>query len=123
MSSARHANSTQVEHEGVVPLPRNATEFQGFGPAHLAPAVAAPPAPAPQPERQSLADKAFIGTLTAIASLLASRLILLLATIGSFVLAVRADTQAGLYVLIAYSVLIVLPLVTLDVLTKRRGSM
>ena len=107
MPSQRHAISSLVEHEGVVPLPRAAP-------------TAAPdrPAPALAPV-QNRADVAFVGTLTAIAAILASRLLLLLAVIGGFVLALLAREQLGFYTLIAYSILIVIPLVGLDVMTRR----
>jgi hypothetical protein len=64
---------------------------------------------------------AFVGTLSAIAAVLASRLLLLLAVLGAFVLAVRSDPGIP-YVLIAYSVLTVLPLVILDSLVHLRGA-
>jgi len=64
-----------------------------------------------------------VGTLAAIASLLAARLLLLLAIVGAFVLALRAEGNFGLYTFISYSTLVVLPLVVLDVATRRRGAM
>lgn len=105
-----------MEHEGVVPLARRqtqSTEFPGFA----EPSTPARTPTAPTPNR---ADTAFIGTLAAISSILASRLILLLAVIGGFVLALRSDAQSIPWVLIAYSVLVVIPLVALDIVTRRK---
>lgn len=76
---------------------------------------------APEPQRGA-ADRAFVGTLSAIAALLASRILLLLAVVGAFVLALRASGDFGLYILISYSVLTVLPLVALDIVTRQRGG-
>lgn len=85
------------------------------------PQTTRPTEPPPAP-RQSLADTAFIGALAAIGIVLASRLLLLLATIGAFVLAVRAADTPGLLVLIAYSLLTVAPLTALDIIAHRRGG-
>ena len=79
-----------------------------------------PPLPVPPP--QSRADQAFVGTLAAIAAVLAVRLWLGLALIGAFVLAVRSDGTAGWWVLVAYSLLTVIPLVALDIITRQRGG-
>jgi phosphotransferase system glucose/maltose/N-acetylglucosamine-specific IIC component len=92
-----------------------APEFPGFAPS-------SPPTP-PQAAHQPIADRAFIGTLAAIGSVLASRLILLLAVIGAFVLAMKADGTAGLWILVAYACLTVLPLTVLDVITRQRGGL
>ena len=129
--SQRPDRSSSVEHEGVVPLLRRTAPmeqpetppFPGFTgysePLQQAPAPQIAPPPAVQPAR---ADRAFVGTLSAIAAVLASRLLLFVSVIGAFVLAVRADGNPGLYVMIAYSVLTVLPLVVLDVVTRQRGA-
>lgn len=102
----------------MVPLARRqapSTEtFTGFASEQIAP----PRAPAPP--AQNRADTAFIGTLSAISAILASRLILLLAVVGGFVLALRSDAQSIPWVLIAYSVLVVIPLVALDIVTRRK---
>jgi hypothetical protein len=101
-----------VEHEGVVPLGRHrlaTDEEAGF--------VAPPAGP-----RQSSADRAFVGTLTAIVAILASRFILLLATTGAFVLAMKSDGNPGWWVLVAYACLTVLPLTVLDVITRQRSD-
>ena len=61
----------------------------------------------------------------ALTSLLAARFLLLLSISGAFVLAVmamRAESYAGLAVLVAYCTLTLLPLVALDVITHRRGG-
>lgn len=100
----------------MVPLARRqtqSTEFPGF--AEPAPPPRTPAAPA----QQSRSD-AFVDTLSAISSILASRFILLLAVIGGFVLALRSDAQSIPWVLIAYSVLVVIPLVALDIVTRRK---
>lgn len=90
------------------------TEFPGY--AEPAPAPRAPAAPA-----QNRADTAFIGTLAAISAILASRLILLLAVLGGFILAIRADAIIALpWILIAYCILVVIPLVALDIVTRRK---
>lgn len=129
MPSQPNATNSLVDHEGVVPLARHRP-----APAQPAPAPAfesasaaaseAPPAvqsalPAPAPQRT---DSAAIGALTAIASVLASRLILLLAVVGGFVLALRVVDPTGIWLLGVYCALIVLPLVALDVLTRRKGA-
>lgn len=79
-----------------------------------APVSTETPRQAPAPSRS---DRAFVGVLAAIGAILAVRLLLLLAIVGGFVLAVMALT-GGTYqaagVLIAYAVLIVLPLVWLE---------
>ena len=98
-------------HEGVVALPRRVKAE----PEQIAPAIEKP---LPPPK----SDQAFIGTLSAIAAVLASRLLLLLSVIGAFVLAVRVTDTAGLYVMIAYCVFTVIPLVTLDIFTRLRGA-
>lgn len=82
-----------------------------------------PPVAQPAPVVvQSRADAAFVGTLAAITSILASRLLLLLAIIGGFVLSLRATDTTGLSVMVAYAVLIVLPLVALDIVAHKRGG-
>lgn len=101
-----------MDRESVVPLPRRQTST-----------VTADPPPAPIPVVvQSRADAAFVGTLAAITAILASRLLLLLAIMGGFVLAVRAIDMTGLSIMVAYAVLIVLPLVALDIVAHKRGG-
>jgi hypothetical protein len=66
-----------------------------------------------------------VGVLGAITALLAARFLLLLSIIGGFILANSAmatGTYTGLSILIAYAVLIVIPLVYLDIETHRRGA-
>ena len=117
------AAAPSVEREGVVPLvrqqPTAPAEFAGFAPSR-APETATPPA---QAAREPIADRAFVGTLAAIGAILASRLILLLAFIGAFVLAMKADGTPGWWVLVAYTCLTVLPLTVLDVITRQRGGL
>jgi hypothetical protein len=89
----------------------------------VAPATSAAPEPPPPAiaasTAKSAADLAFVGTLTAIAAILASRLLLLLAVTGAFVLSLRADGYPGLAILVSYTVLTVLPLVWLDLAARR----
>jgi len=64
-----------------------------------------------------------LGVIAGIAGLTATRVLLLLAVLGAFFLATiaaRAETNPPLYVLVAFSVLIVLPLVWLD--SQKRGA-
>lgn len=116
-----------MEREAVVPLrPRStptappetavaapAAPPQYTPPSHQAPPLSATPSPA---------DRAFVGTLAAIAAVLGSRLLLLLAILGAFALAIRATGTDGLFVLIAYAVLVILPLVALDIIAHKRGG-
>lgn len=74
-------------------------------------------APAPAAVR---GDAAFVGVLGALAAVLAARLLLLLGVIGAFVLALLAHDYLGFYVLIAYCILLVIPLVALDIVTRRK---
>lgn len=122
-NSASYAEDTPaVVRESVVPLPpRRAAQtvqvaqnedHSGFQPHQ----------PPPAPPARSAADRAFVGTLTAIAAILGSRLLLLLAVAGAFVLAFRAADNTGLMILIAYCVLTVIPLVALDIEAHRRGA-
>jgi hypothetical protein len=84
-----------------------------------------PASPAPTNKSDQAQDHLLaqtLGVIAAIAGLTATRVLLLLAVIGAFYLAtIAANTQSNpsLYVLIAYAVLIVLPLVWLDS-NKRR---
>lgn len=62
------------------------------------------------------------GVFKALSIIFASRLLILLALGGAFVLAVMAELSGNmlnLWVLIAYCVLTVIPLVTLDLLSRR----
>ncbi len=63
-----------------------------------------------------------LGVIAGIAGLTATRLLLLMAVAGAFYLATiaaRSETNPALYVLVAFAVLIVLPLVWLD--STKRG--
>lgn len=83
--------------------------------------MAPPPPPIPERDAHALLSQT-LGVIAAIAGLTAARLLLLLAVCGAFYLAtIAANTQsnASLFVLVAYSVLIVLPLVWLD--STKRG--
>ena len=121
-SAGSGVDTPLVDRESVVPLPPRRPaqtapvpqneDYPVFQPHQLPPAAPA----------RSAADRAFVGTLTAIAAILGSRLLLLLAVAGSFVLAFRAGDNTGLMVLIAYCVLTVIPLVALDVEAHRRGA-
>lgn len=92
--------------------------------------IASDPTPAP-PHTSNKAQRflgdtlaATLGVLQAIALLLAARALLMLSLIGAFVLALiasRSESSAALYVLIAYAVLIVLPLVYLAVRERQGG--
>ena len=78
------------------------------------------PAPAAAPTR---ADSAAVGVLTALASVLAARLLLLLSVIFGFVLAIfamREQSLTSLSILVAYTLLTVIPLVYLDLKTRVR---
>jgi membrane protein DedA with SNARE-associated domain len=83
--------------------------------------AADPPIPSHDPAllRQTFAIIAAIAGLTTV------RVLLLLGVAGAFYLAVQANnlqTASALYVLIAYAVLIVLPLVGLDWISRRSLS-
>lgn len=91
-----------------------------IAPTEPTPEPIATPAPAPPTNSVLLAQT--LGVIAGIAGLTATRLLLLLAVCGAFYLAtIAANTQsnASLFVLIAYAVLIVLPLVWLD--STKRG--
>lgn len=90
----------------------------GAAVAETAPPLPAPPTPATifVPQKPAAADL-LNAAFAAIARVLAVRLQLLLSLIGAFALALGAmawQSPAGLYVLIAYSALTVLPLVWLE---------
>ena len=74
------------------------------------------PTPPAQPEpRQDYSS--LLGTFRAIAMILAVRVILLLSVLGGLGLAIgamRAATESALYVLIAYALLVIAPMVALD---------
>lgn len=77
----------------------------------------------PQPPAPSRADSAAVGMLTALASVLAARLLLLLSVVFGFVLALYAmheQSWASLAILGVYACLTVLPLVYLDLKTRVR---
>ena len=117
MSSAVSVEEPSVEREGVVALVQ---------PRRVAPT--APPDPPPAPVAAApppASDKAFVGVLTAVASLLAARLLLLLSIAGAFVLgllASRSGSYVALATLVAFCCLTVLPMTYLDVQTHRRGG-
>jgi hypothetical protein len=114
MTHSHAQDAPSVDRESVVPLPRRQTSTVTVEP---------PPAQTLQPiVVQPRADAAFVGTLAAITAILASRLLLLLAIIGGFVLAVRATDMTGLSIMVAYAVLIVLPLAALDIVAHKRGG-
>lgn len=72
----------------------------------------AEPQPAPRPSSDAL-----LASFRAIAFVLASRFLVLLGLVGGFMLALIAANAASLvplYVLIAYAVLVMIPLVALD---------
>lgn len=121
MSSQSSEVPMSVERDGVVPLPRRPT-------AVVTEPAPAPAAPIPQPVAvapPAQADRAFVGVLSALAALLAARLLLLLSIAGAFVLAlltVRAESYLGLAVLSAFCALTVIPMTYLDVVTHRRGG-
>lgn len=103
-SANSEAEPFAVQREEVVPIPAR-------------PRLVSPTAPRETPDAAPRADAAFIGTLTAIASILAVRLILLLALIGGFVVAVMALRDGGYQasgILAGYAVLIVIPMVWLE---------
>jgi len=129
-TNSANSGAATVEREVVVPIlppqhhhvptaaAASSTTFPGFHQEADQPLIQTPPAPAPRPRQ----DAAFVGTLAAIAALLAARLLLLFSVLGAFVLAYRADGSPGLFVLIAYCLLTVLPLTVLDVITHKRGG-
>lgn len=104
-------------YEGVVPLPRPQTATAD---AQLVPRLDQFTAPVDQVVAPARADVAFVGVLSALAAVLAARLLLLLGVVGGFVLALLARDTLGFYVLIAYCVLLVIPLVALDIVTRRK---
>jgi len=127
--------ASNVERLGVEPIVREAVEEVSSAPKSIQmtqeQAVAAIKQIATQVATQVATDAArtkdaaLIGTVQAIAAILAGRVILLLSVIGAFVLAVMAMDpaigQVGLYVLIAYSVLSIIPLTILDA-KSRKGN-
>ncbi len=76
----------------------------------------------PKEKTQAKLFEALLPVFSALAAVLAVRLFLLFAVVGAFILARAAlpdQTDHGLYVLIAYCALTILPLVWLD--TQKRG--
>lgn len=68
--------------------------------------------------------EAILPVFSALAAILAVRLFLLFAIVGAFILAQAAlsdQTSHGLSILIAYCSLTILPLVWLDIQSKKRG--
>jgi hypothetical protein len=86
------------------------------------PLSTSPPTSEPTNDAQQAMLSQTLGVIAAIAGLTAVRALLLLAVAGAFYLATIAASgpPSSLYVLIAYAVLIVLPLVWLD--STRRGG-
>lgn len=89
-------------------------------------ALAGAPIPASEPAaprvivKRALPDREILSAMAGLGSVLAVRLMLLLAVVGAFLLAYLAMTGTntmGLYVLVAYALTIVAPLVWLS--TKR----
>lgn len=86
-----------------------------------APGIEPLPPPPPVPPRivaPSRADMAFIGTLSAIGAVLATRLLLLLAIAGAFslaVMAIRDGSWQSVGVVIAFAVLVVLPVTGIEI--------
>lgn len=66
------------------------------------------------------ADSAMVGMWTAIAAVLAARILLFLSVTGVFVLALLAHDEVGLIRAGGFAVLVVLPLVALDIQARRR---
>jgi hypothetical protein len=91
------------------------------------PLPAAPPPPAATiyvPQKPTAAEL-ILANLKAISLILSARALLLLSLLGGFVLALGAmawQTPMGLYVLIAWSVLTVLPMTGLEVTGRLRWS-
>lgn len=117
----RQAKSRLVEHPNG--MSRN-LEMQ----APTSPAVPlAPPTPEPPPPPQPSEPRAVDLVLSAFAAIgyaLSARAILLLAIVGAFVLACMAmgsQTMASLYVLIAYALLAVIPVVALELRRRKDG--
>ena len=78
--------------------------------------------PRTEPPGPVAADRAFIGTLSAIAAVLATRALLLLAVIGTFALAalsIRAPSVPAIVLVGVFGLLTIGPLAYLDV---RRGA-
>lgn len=128
MSSAAYEPGTSVEREAVVSLPPRRVPTVVPDPT---PASASAPPPV-QSTIQPMAvavpprsDRAFVGVLGALASLLAARLLLLLSVTFGFVLAimaVRSDSYLGLSIVGTFCGLTILPLVWLDIVVHRRGG-
>ena len=86
--------------------------------------TALPARPGPLPRNDIEAQRAVIAALHAASRVLAVRLALMLALVGGFVLAVMAigsPAVQALFVLIAYGVLIMLPVIWLEHGNAGRG--
>ena len=116
--------ASNVERLGVEPIVREAVE-ETPAPKSIQMTQEQAVAAIEQIATQVATRAALIRTAKAIAAILAGRVILLLSVIGAFVLAVMAMEpaigQGGLYVLIAYSVLSIIPLTILDA-KSRKGN-
>lgn len=121
MSNLSEGSTASVVREAVDRLPdrpRRPAAPRLVDPAEAAPpqAASAPPQQIFVPQKPTVAELLH-GAFDAIARVLAVRLQLLLALIGAFVLALGAmqwQSWAGLFVLIAWCCLAVLPLVWLE---------
>lgn len=104
-----------VSRPKVVPIDRNQSRAMN---------APTPPNNSEQAGRLEVYE-AIASVIAASAAVLATRLILLLALIGAFSLAVMAVTEKswiGLAVLVAYAVLVVIPLVLLETKTRWTGG-
>jgi hypothetical protein len=102
---------TRLSVEELPPLPRKPTPERPI-------LVTPPPAPPPAPEKELVSA---IAVFRAAGYALSARMLLLLAIVGAFVLAVMTMLAAQLpWVLVSYCVLVVIPIVVLEV--KRRSG-
>ena len=117
-STVERLEVTEVEEGGhrpqpkVIPMPTPRNEIPA-------------PAIAPVPVQDLAILRSIAAVIAASAAVLATRLILLLALIGGFVLAVMAIQSPNamvIGVLIAYGVLIMIPLVYLETRTRWHGG-
>lgn len=116
------SSQATVERLGVETVaPRKITQLR----PNQSPSMAAAPK-APDTSSSKLAVyEAIASVIAASAAILATRVILLLALIGAFILAVIAEADRSFIsvsVLIAYSVLVVIPLIVLEARTKWGGG-
>lgn len=117
----RQAKPRLVQNQTVSPGPNwpGATVTQEL----LSPSPTPEPPPPPQPSEPRAVDLV-LSAFAAIGYALSARAILLLAIVGAFVLACMAmgsQTMASLYVLIAYALLAVIPVVALELRRRKDG--